>query len=330
MFIEIFKKNYITQLLLLAIVPILLWIPAFLHPPQIISTRFDMTIYYGLYALLKPLPLLATIIAFSITIINGLFLNFIFTSNKLVSKTTYLPAFMYYLLSSSNYTFMTLSSLLMMNCCLILALFFFYRVYDKKENAEDIFTTSLILSIGMLFYAPTVLLLLWIWVGFFVYKTYSWKDWLISIFGFLAPIIFLIVYYYLTDQLLIQINYFVDNFVHLPQLYNINQPVHVVYLATLLLLAIPSFFYVRGSRVDRNIIYSKKCQILVILLLFSLLPMSYSLEFSEFSYFFSLPLSFMMTIFFFSKRKILYSNAILLLFFVVTLIKIYFTIQNVA
>jgi hypothetical protein len=311
--------------LIIGITPVILWIAAFVKPPAVIETNFDMLLYAYIYSVLGQLPLLATIIAFVIMLLNGILLNYIFTSNKLVQKTTYMPAFMYYLLSSSNYQFMTMSSMLLMNSCLILALWFFFRIYSKKESVEDIFSTSLIVAIGSMFYAPSMLFLLWIWIGFFIYKAYSLRQWLVSIFGFITPFVFAIVYYYLTDQVMEQANWFIDKFVLLPQLYPIEEPIHVVYLAGLGLLLIPALFYVRSSKIDRNIIYGKKCSILNDLLFVSLLPLSYAMSFSEFSAFYSIPLSFILTIFFFSKRKLLYSNIVLLLLIFITGIKIYFT-----
>ena len=325
MFVNIFKKYYIPQILIIGITPIILWLAAFIKPPALVETQFDMLLYAHIFSSWTDLPLLATVVAFVIMILNGLLLNHIFTSNKLVQKTTYMPAFMYYLLSSSNYQFMTMSSLLLMNSCLILALWFFFRIYSKKESVEDIFTVSLFVSISSMFYAPAMLFLLWIWIGFFVYKAYSLRQWLVSIFGFISPFVIAIVYYYLTDQVMEQANWFVDKFVSLPQLYPISEPIHVVYLVCLGLLLFPSLYYVRSSKIDRNIVYGKKCSILNDFLFVSFLPLFYVMDLSEFSSFYSIPLAFILTIFFFYKRKLLYSNIVLLLLIFITGIKIYFT-----
>ncbi|MDR1846698.1 MAG: DUF6427 family protein [Bacteroidales bacterium] len=325
MFVNIFKKRYIPQLLIIGITPVILWCIAFIKPPQVVETSFDMLLYTYFHSLLGDMPLFATVIAFILMIINGLLLNYIFTSNKLVQKTTYMPAFLYYLLSSSNYRFMTMSSLLLMNLCLIVALWCFYQVYSRKESTEEIFSTSLIISIGTMFYAPTVFFMLWIWIGFFIYKAYHIKKWFISIFGFITPFIFTVVYYYLTDQLAERFHWFINTFVRFPTIYSISKPIDVVYLVGLGLLLIPSLFYVRNSKIENNIIYGKKCSILTILLFVALLPMAYVMDYSEFSAFFSIPLSFMITIFLFARRKLLYSNIILFLLILITFVKIYFT-----
>ncbi|MDR1725590.1 MAG: hypothetical protein LBR28_04285 [Bacteroidales bacterium] len=313
------------QLFVLGLAPVLLWTAAFINPPHVVLTEFDMPFYKYIYSIISPLPLISTIIAFVIMILNGIFLNYIFTSNKLVQKTTYMPAFMYYLLNSSNYQFMTISSLLIMNFCLIVALWCFYRIYTKKESAEEIFTTSLIIALASMFYIPSLFFLLWLWIGLFIYKAYNLKKWLISLFGFITPFIFSLIYYYLTDQVAEKLNYFVDNFVHLPSIHQISAPIHVVYLAILGVLTVTSLFYVHTSKIENNIIYGKKCNILIIMLFVSILSLTFVMEYSEFSAFFSIPLSFIFTIFLFAKRKLLYSNIMLLLFIILTAVKIYFT-----
>ncbi|MDR1005791.1 MAG: hypothetical protein LBL74_02880 [Bacteroidales bacterium] len=325
MFIRIFKKHYFPQLLIIGITPIILWAVAFIKPPAVVVTEFDMPIYTNLYSVVKDFPLLATSLAFVAMILNGLFLNYIFTSNKLTQRTTYMPAFIYYLLVSSNYQFMTLSSVFFMNLFLTFALWSFFRVYNKKDSLEEIFTTALIISLGSMLFAPTSFFLLWIWIGFSIYKTYSLKKWLVSLFGFITPFIFAIVYYYLTDQVVEKMQWFVNTIFTLPHIYPINKPIHVVYFAALLSLLVPSMLYVRTSKQGNNIIYGKKCNIITLLLIISFLPMSYLMAFSEFSYCYSVSLSFILTIFFFAKRKILYSNIILMLLIVLTALKIYYT-----
>ena len=75
MLINIFKKNYPLQLLLLVLVPLVLWIPAFVNPPELFRTIFDMPLYDVVYSWAYGFNTIASICAFVIVVLQALFLN---------------------------------------------------------------------------------------------------------------------------------------------------------------------------------------------------------------------------------------------------------------
>ena len=49
MFIKTFKKNYTMQIILIILLPLILWIPAFMSSPEVIKTNYDAPFYNLIY-----------------------------------------------------------------------------------------------------------------------------------------------------------------------------------------------------------------------------------------------------------------------------------------
>lgn len=323
MIVSVFKKDYFLQFVFLLIVPLLLWIPAFLNPPVAIDKGpLDMPLYDFFRLVLPSQSLLTTIVALVLIGLQGLLVNYICTFYKLGQKTSFLPAFVYVLMLSADYRSMTISSIVFANTFIILALFTFLKCYNKKEGLDEIFLSASLISVATLFYAPSVLLLLWIWVGLFNFKIYKLHSFLVSIFGFITPFIVLGVYYYLSDDIATIENFAIDHFVQIPNLYFLNQPVQIVYMAYLFLLSIPAFFVTLAYRNDQKISIRKRVSSIVLLFVFSLLPFVYDLSSHTMSLILAPALSYIISTFLLSIRSNRYSDLYLIVFIILTVVKI--------
>lgn len=327
MFVKTFKKNYPLQLVLLAIIPLLLWIPAFISSPDVVSTSFDMPIYKLIYSIFSPLKLLSTILAFALVLLQGLLINNIFSYNQLCPKTTFLPAFIYILLLSSNYSSMTISPILISNTFILFAILFLFRSYDKRDGVDEIYNTNLFVSLAALTFLPSVLLIIWVWFSLLNYKQYKWRYWIISVLGLLTPLIFLIIYYFLKDQLILRLNSFLESFSHLPNIYFYLKPIHVVFYIAMALFGLITLYNTLANKSENNISFRKKTNVIAIYSLMALLPTAYCLEQEELIFFFAPAFALQFYNFFFAKRKLLYSNLIFSLFLLLVISRVLLTIR---
>lgn len=327
MFVKTFKKNYPLQLALLAIIPLLLWSPAFISPPSLITTSFDMPIYKLIYSVLSPLKTLSTILAFILVLLQGLLINSIFSSNQLCPKTTFLPAFIYILLLSSDYTSMTISPILILNTFILFSIFFIFRSYDKSEGLDEAYNANLFIALATLTFAPAILLILWIWLSLLNYKSYKWRYWIISILGFLTPMIFLLIYYFLTDKLLARSNFFYESFYHLPNFYIYLEPIQVVFYISMGIFGLVTLFNTLANKSDNNINYRKKTNVIAIYSFLALLPAIYCIDQEELIYFFAPAFALQFFNFFFAKRKLIYSNIVFTLFLLLIIARVIMTVH---
>ncbi len=324
MFVKIFKKKYTLQLLILAIVPIIFWSQAFINPPEVISNKFDMPLYKVIYDFAKDYQLFSTIAAFVMVFLQGLLLNQLFTNNHLSQKNTFLPAFIYILLMSCSYNCMTLNSMLFANFLIIFALYFFLRCHDKKEGIDEIYNSCALLSLASMFFAPSIIFIIWIWFGLIIYKLYKWRSWGMSLLGLITPYVLLFIFYYLNGMSFHE-NILANTHKWLHFDFNfLNEPIQVVYIASLLFFAIPAIFTTLSSRSNRVIEYRKKSAVMFTLLIISLIPFVLSKTEYNMSFIFAVSLSFFFSNFFLqynNERKI---NTFFIIFILISIIKVFF------
>ena len=324
MLVSVFKRNYFLQLVLLIVLPLILWIPAFIKPPAIISNpSFDMPLFDIILYIFPSENIICSIAAFLIVIGQAFLLNYILTFYELSKKNSYFPAFIYLILFSCDYRIMTLSSILMANCFIILAIWSFLQCYNKSEGLDQIFLSTFLVAVASLFYSPYILFIIWIWIGLFNFKIYKWRPFLVSILGMASPYLVLMVYYYLDNQTDVILNFFPQHFALLPEIGFMNQPVQIVYMAYMLVLTLPALFYTITFRNDQKLSVRKRTATLVLLFFISILPFVYTLHSPSMSLIFIPPVAFMLTVFFFSIKRSLYSNIFLGILLLLTRVKIY-------
>ena len=324
MIISVFKKNYFLQFVLLAITPILLWLPAFINPPEIVvSKRMDMPLYDFIISGFCGNSFWAVLIAFVLVLLQGVMLNFIVTHYTLSRKNSYLTAFIYMLLMSNDYRTMTLSSLLLANTFLILGLYTFLQCYNKKEGLDEIFLTTFFLAIASLIYTPSILLMLWIWIGLFNFKIYKWRSFFVSIFGFLTPFIILMVYYYLSDNTTLILNFLYDHYAILPDFNILNQPIQIVYMVYLIaFLGIPALLKTMSIRFEQKLSVRKRISTITLYFAIAIFPFVYNLTMPSMTLVFAMPLAYMLAVLFLNIKRSLYADTFIIVLIILTVVKI--------
>lgn len=308
MFIKTFKKNYTMQIILIILLPLILWIPAFMSSPEVIKTNYDAPFYNLIYNALSSSRLFCTILAFFLVLAQGILINIIFSNNQLSSRNTLLPGFIYILLLSANYNSMTFSSVLIFNTFVIIGVYFLFKSFDRNEGLDEIYNASLFICLAFLTYIPSIILILWIFLSFLNYRFYKWRYWLISFFGFLTPIIFILAYYFLTSSLQAAYTTYLSKIEILPNFFVTLQPIDIIFYITIGIFTLGSLFNTISSKGDCNINYRKKTNVLIILLFISLLVSQYCIGKCFIISFLALPLSYLFFNFFTTKRKLIYSN----------------------
>lgn len=308
MFIRTFKKNYTLQIILIIVIPLLLWIPAFMSSPEVIKSSYDAPFYNLIYNTISSSRLLSTIIAFLLVIFQGILINSLFSNNQLCSRNTLLPGFIYILLLSTSYNSMTISSVLILNTLIIISLYFLFKSFDKNEGLDEIYNASLFISLAFLTYIPSIILILWIFISFLNYRFYKWRNWLISFFGFLTPIIFILAYYFLTSSLQTAYTTYFSKLELIPNFFITLKPIDIIFYIAVGIFLLVSLFNTISSKGDCNINYRKKTNVLIILLFISLLISLFCIGKCFIISFIALPLCYLLFNFFIAKRKLIYSN----------------------
>ncbi len=201
MLIRTFKAGYLINIILFIIISLLLWLHAFIEPqPMIVENNYGLIYHYLNFMALLPAHLV-TVVAFGFVLLQAIMLNAVVADNPVFSRSTYLPALVYVILMSYLQRQQTIHPVLIANFFLILSLKNLSKIYGKTDDFKESFNASFWIAVASMIQFPLVLLMFFVWFSFIIYRLSKWREWVISILGFIAPYIFLLSIFFLTDEL---------------------------------------------------------------------------------------------------------------------------------
>jgi len=315
MFTKIFKSDYIFQFIFLIIIAILIWIKPFLTE-DISYTPVNAPLYNIFKWVFEGSVFFKVILSFSLLLFQSLLFKRILSSNDLAQKNSLLPAFIYLLLMSSSADYQNIQPLIFANFLLIIALQTILTTYSKPESYEQIFNATLLISLASMFYFPVIFFILFIWLVFLVFSLLKWREWAISLFGFITPYLILFSYYFLTENFAVRINtyliYFKEFTFHNPHFTVAN----IIFMAVISLLFIFSFISILSRLGERSIFYRKKIIVIIMFLIISLISLFFSKEYFVFHLcMLFLPISFFLANYLMQIKKLIYSEILYLILF---------------
>jgi len=145
----------------------------------------------GIVARITVLILLAIQVALGNQIIN---------KYRLAEASTVFPGIFIILLSCYSPYFLFLSTFHFVNTLTILILYILLGTYNQPKSADHIFNTGLLAGVSFLFFPPAIYLIVFIFIALSILRTYSIKERIMVIFGFLVPPFFAGIYYYWQDS----------------------------------------------------------------------------------------------------------------------------------
>jgi hypothetical protein len=122
--------------------------------------------------------------------------NQIVNKYRLAEATTVFPGLFIILLSCYSPYFLFLSTFHFVNTLLILILYILLGTYNQPKSADHIFNAGLLTGIAFLFFPPTIYFILFIFIALSILRTYSIKERIMVVCGFIVPPFFAGIYYY--------------------------------------------------------------------------------------------------------------------------------------
>jgi hypothetical protein len=200
MLTSLFRSSQPFALFLLPLITAALWLPGLIDP-QPVSVEHAMPLYQLCASWMIDMPLTASIAGAVLVLGGALLVNFLVNAHEVLPRQTYLPALCYVVLMSCAPQQLTLHPLLFANIFLLLATHKLMNTYRRDTAFAQVFDAGFLISVGVLFYFPTIVLFPVIWVGLAVLRPFIWREWVISLLGLAVPFLFVCVYYFWYDQL---------------------------------------------------------------------------------------------------------------------------------
>ena len=200
MIIGFIKHNRSVSVVVLPIAMIALWLYGFFHP-VVPLTEHAAPLYKLIIAGIEKFPFLVTIISFVLIFCEGLLINYLVEKNQIIDSNSSLPGLVYIVLMSLQPEMFSLHPIIIANLFMLFALFKLMQTYRKETAYSEVFDTGFFISLAALFYFPSIVFVLILWIGLMIIRPFVWREWIISLVGLMLPWFFLIFYYFWQDNL---------------------------------------------------------------------------------------------------------------------------------
>ncbi len=219
------KSGTFIQFAIFAGLLIITWISAFVNPLLPVQTPADGPLYTLVVSWLLPFPFISVSIALALIVIQALTLFYVFQANGFFKRGNFLPAIIILLAYSWNGNYQTLHAILPAGILIIIALNSIMGMYGRPAAYHQVFTASFSIGIASLFYTPLAYLMILIWLTLITYRISTWREYAISMVGFILPVIYYLSWLFWIDDLpqgLNRLSNSLFNFVFAPRLTTVD------------------------------------------------------------------------------------------------------------
>lgn len=200
MLIRVFKDLHPLSIVLTLGVIIVLWIPLYLHPFKVLENG---DLLFGFILSLSTIKSVHLTISLLLIIFEAYLLYSIINKHRLSIKPSAISIIIFILLNTFFLQEYAANPIIIANGFVLLCLTQLTNLYNLKSGLNYIFNASLFISLGTLVYTPVCCLLILVWVACISVKPTVWRDFAISIIGFILPFIYLLAYNIITQKPLI-------------------------------------------------------------------------------------------------------------------------------
>jgi hypothetical protein len=141
-----------------------------------------------------------TLLAVLLTFAQSLYQKSITDRHRLFTKNTYLPAFVYIIITSLHPSLGYFSAPLLVNWLVLGALDAVLRFTQREEHQRAIFNVGFMLGTAAVLYFPALAYLLFFLLALILLRSFRVGEWVVAGLGYLTPFYFAVCLLYLFDQ----------------------------------------------------------------------------------------------------------------------------------
>lgn len=195
MIIRFLKSNNPAALFVLPLIAIAIWSFSLALPaPE--PFKHAMPFYEFIGLPLASIPWLGRLVGLLLVVGGAFLINYIVNENEILAKKSYLPALFYIVFMSNNSVMLNLHPLLFANIFILFAFNKILSSYRKDVAFSQVFDAGLLISVATLFYFPCIVFFPVIAVALVMFRTFNWREWMISFIGAFVPYALVITGYF--------------------------------------------------------------------------------------------------------------------------------------
>lgn len=277
MILKKLKSNSSVSLILVPLVTIVLWIKS-LSNPYVYSffsgeqENILSRIFYGLF---QDQPLSQVISGIVLTVLLAYLIQLVNDRYMFIGMKSKLPALLFVIIVGGFVRVHTLHPVYFGAVFMLIAIYRLFIVFDKKKAYTFVFDVGFLLGLGALFYLNLVVLLPAFIIGVAILgRETGWREFTISIIGFLLPFLFAMAYSFITDQFFETIKVMQQNILTPVNHFRSNIPLQI-YLATLIIFTITGSIFMSRQYDTKKISSRKYFTVFFWIFIFSLIGFTF-------------------------------------------------------
>ena len=184
--IKFFRQSYAIQYVVIALLAIALWIPAFVSGKAMMGLGEPVTPLFNLIdGWLGFSPIAQHVFAFLLLIVGTLIFNEIMVKNQIVGKVSTLGAFVFVVLMSLTQTQTNFYPFILSFVFILLIINEIFDIYLQANPEMNLLKVGIFLALASMCYFPSILLIPWVMVSLPIVKKGTLRLELIPLTGFL-------------------------------------------------------------------------------------------------------------------------------------------------
>ena len=301
MLLSFFRKSQTTTITAAILVLAAIWLSTFLSKttyPYIFDS-INMPLYQLVAKYLTPDNIYSKVITLVLILAIAIYLQQLNGRFIIIKQRTYLPALFFFLVSSALTPVQRLNPAVFASLFITIAIDHIFAIYQKVNPLDNIFRAGIALGIASLFYAPAIPILLILFIGLTILRTFSLREWFVSLLGIAIPWgVLLLTYYWFKVDFVSTINLVSNNLTTKTES-SIDDLIPIISTVAIGIPTIVAWLHMIPSMASQKISIRKYQSILIWLLMISLsvfllIPTcSY-----EISYILAIPLSYQLSQYF--------------------------------
>ena len=270
--IKFFRQSYAIQYVVIALLAIALWIPAFVSGKLTMGLGSPVTPIFNLVDnLLDFSPIAQHAFAFLLLVVEALFFNTMLVKNQIAGKVSTMGAFVFVLLMSLTRTQTNFYPFALSVLFILLVINNLFDVYQLQNPEMNLLKAGVFTALASMCYFPSILLVAWVFIALPIAKKGTLRLQLIPLFGFLFVYFVYFVAIYLFGDFLTLMHGYRDYFISIKfsvELFNLK----IIFLLEFLILS--TVFLLFGSskaNFEKTVAVRTKISMTIILAFFALL-----------------------------------------------------------
>lgn len=203
MLLRFFKGTGPVVIFVIVVTLLAVWFRPFIQLSGHFTLYFDlnpMPLYGLISSLIGTNPLPGIVLSLSLVSLMAILIVNLNSTIFFINERTFLPAFIYILISGLIPQFQLLNPAIFSSFFLMIAIWRIMAAYRIQGTAYSFFDAGILIGTGSLFYANLIWFGLLIIVGIAILRTGNIKEIAISVIGLVTPFIMTIGVYYVLDK----------------------------------------------------------------------------------------------------------------------------------